>query len=191
MKKAFDLAQEPAQLRRSLWPHRLTPDRAVCSLRRLVEAGARLPSTFILPETTALADAKNTGGWDTHGFDNNPACIPLLKESPSAALGSNAADVDRRPGNARLAGQHAGGLGRRVWPSAKNQQAGGPRSLAAMLHGSCSPAAAPSRRRPFTVHSDKIGALSRRRTPCVWTWISAATTCITLLGIGFRTPEVM
>jgi Protein of unknown function (DUF1501) len=74
MKKAFDLAEEPAQLRDRYG--RTTYGQSCLLARRLVEAGARFINVYF---AASIGGRKNSGGWDTHGFDNNPM-YPVLKE---------------------------------------------------------------------------------------------------------------
>jgi hypothetical protein len=74
MKKAFDLSEEPAQVR-DRYGH-TTYGQSCLLARRLVEAGARFINVYFAAQ---IGGRKNSGGWDTHGFDNNPM-YPILKD---------------------------------------------------------------------------------------------------------------
>ncbi len=74
MKKAFDLSEEPAQVRER-YGH-TTYGQSCLLARRLVEAGARFINVYFAAQ---IGGKKNSGGWDTHGFDNNPM-YPILKD---------------------------------------------------------------------------------------------------------------
>jgi hypothetical protein len=74
MKKAFDLSEEPAKVR-DRYGH-TTYGQSCLLARRLVEAGARFINVYFAAQ---IGGRKNSGGWDTHGFDNNPM-YPILKD---------------------------------------------------------------------------------------------------------------
>lgn len=74
IKKAFDLSAEPAQVRDRYG--RTTYGQGCLLARRLVEAGARFVSVYF---AASIGGRKNSGGWDTHGFDGNPM-YPILKD---------------------------------------------------------------------------------------------------------------
>jgi hypothetical protein len=71
IKKAFDLSCEPAAIRDS-YGH-TTYGQACLLARRLVEAGAKFINVYFSPFIGG-----DTGGWDTHGFNNKPM-YPILK----------------------------------------------------------------------------------------------------------------
>jgi hypothetical protein len=71
VKKAFDLTAEPASVRDRYG--RTTYGQGCLLARRLVEAGARFVTVYFAPVIGG-----DTGGWDTHGFDNKPM-YPILK----------------------------------------------------------------------------------------------------------------
>jgi uncharacterized protein (DUF1501 family) len=73
MKKAFDLSEEPASLR-AQYGH-TTYGQGCLLARRLVEAGARFINVYF---AATIGGQSNTGGWDTHGFNNKPM-YPILK----------------------------------------------------------------------------------------------------------------
>jgi hypothetical protein len=73
VKKAFDLATEPAALRERYG--RTTFGQSCLLARRLVEAGARFINVYF---AATIGGQSNTGGWDTHGFNNKPM-VPVLK----------------------------------------------------------------------------------------------------------------
>lgn len=74
VKKAFDLSAEPASVRDKYG--RTTYGQGCLLARRLVEAGARFVNVYFAAN---IGGRVNSGGWDTHGFDNNPM-YPILKE---------------------------------------------------------------------------------------------------------------
>jgi uncharacterized protein (DUF1501 family) len=74
MKKAFDLSQEPASLREQYG--RTTFGQGCLLARRLVEAGAKFINVYF---AATIGGQGNTGGWDTHGFNNKPM-YPILKK---------------------------------------------------------------------------------------------------------------
>ncbi len=71
VKQAFDLSAEPAAMRDRYG--RTTFGQGCLLARRLVEAGARFVTVYFAPVIGG-----DTGGWDTHGFDNKPM-YPILK----------------------------------------------------------------------------------------------------------------
>jgi hypothetical protein len=73
MKKAFDLAEEPVAVREKYG--RTTYGQGCLLARRLVEAGARFVNVYF---AASIGGQGNTGGWDTHGFNNKPM-YPVLK----------------------------------------------------------------------------------------------------------------
>ncbi len=70
-KKAFDLGQESPRLRDRYG--RTTYGQSCLLARRLVEAGAKFINVYL-----SRSIGGNTGGWDTHGFNNKPM-DPILK----------------------------------------------------------------------------------------------------------------
>jgi uncharacterized protein (DUF1501 family) len=73
VKKAFDLASEPSALRERYG--RTTYGQGCLLARRLVEAGARFVNVYF---ANSIGGQSNSGGWDTHGFNNKPM-YPVLK----------------------------------------------------------------------------------------------------------------
>jgi uncharacterized protein (DUF1501 family) len=73
VKKAFDLSEEPISLRARYG--RTTFGQGCLLARRLVEAGARFINVYF---AASIGGQGNTGGWDTHGFNNKPM-YPILK----------------------------------------------------------------------------------------------------------------
>jgi hypothetical protein len=73
VRQAFDLAKEPAAVRDRYG--RTTYGQSCLLARRLVEAGAKFINVYF---ASALGGRKE-GGWDTHGFGNNPMA-PILKD---------------------------------------------------------------------------------------------------------------
>jgi hypothetical protein len=73
VKKAFDLSEEPTALRDKYG--RTTYGQGCLLARRLVEAGARFINVYF---AATIGGQSNTGGWDTHGFNNKPM-YPILK----------------------------------------------------------------------------------------------------------------
>jgi hypothetical protein len=71
VKKAFDLSREPAAVRERYG--RTTYGQACLLARRLVEAGAKFINVYF-----ARSIGGDTGGWDTHGFNDKPM-YPILK----------------------------------------------------------------------------------------------------------------
>ena len=65
VKRAFDLSQEPDQLRDRYG--RTTYGQSCLLARRLVEAGVRFVSVYY----SATIGGKGNGGWDTHGDNFN------------------------------------------------------------------------------------------------------------------------
>jgi hypothetical protein len=74
VRQAFDLSREPAAVRDAYG--RTTYGQSCLLARRLVEAGTRFVNVYF---AASIGGRKNNGGWDTHGFDNNPM-YPILKE---------------------------------------------------------------------------------------------------------------
>jgi hypothetical protein len=74
IKKAFDLSSEPAHVRDRYG--RTTYGQSCLLARRLVEAGAKFINVYF---AQTIGGRTNSGGWDTHGFDNNPM-YPILKQ---------------------------------------------------------------------------------------------------------------
>jgi uncharacterized protein (DUF1501 family) len=73
VKKAFDLASEPKEVRDRYG--RTTYGQGCLLARRLVEAGARFVNVYFADR---IGGQSNSGGWDTHGFNNKPM-YPVLK----------------------------------------------------------------------------------------------------------------
>ena len=73
VKKAFNLAEEPASVRDRYG--RTTYGQSCLLARRLVEAGARFINVYF---AASIGGQSNSGGWDTHGFNNKPM-YPVLK----------------------------------------------------------------------------------------------------------------
>jgi hypothetical protein len=73
VKKAFDLADEPAGVRERYG--RTTFGQGCLLARRLVEAGVRFINVYF---AATIGGGGNSGGWDTHGFNNKPM-YPILK----------------------------------------------------------------------------------------------------------------
>jgi hypothetical protein len=73
VRRAFDLAEEPPSLRDKYG--RTTYGQSCLLARRLVEARARFINVYF---ASNIGGQKNSGGWDTHGFGNNPM-YPILK----------------------------------------------------------------------------------------------------------------
>jgi hypothetical protein len=74
VRAAFDLSREPAALRDRYG--RTTYGQSCLLARRLVEAGVRFVNVYF---AASIGGRKNSGGWDTHGFDGNPM-YPILKD---------------------------------------------------------------------------------------------------------------
>jgi Protein of unknown function (DUF1501) len=74
VKKAFDLSAEPASVRDKYG--RTTYGQGCLLARRLVEAGARFVNVYF---AATIGGQTSSGGWDTHGFNNNPM-YPILKD---------------------------------------------------------------------------------------------------------------
>ncbi len=72
VKKAFDLSAEPDSIREKYG--RTTYGQSCLLARRLVEAGVRFVNVYF---AATIGGRTNSGGWDTHGFDNNPM-YPVL-----------------------------------------------------------------------------------------------------------------
>jgi hypothetical protein len=73
VKKAFNLSEEPVALRDKYG--RTTYGQSCLLARRLVEAGARFVNVYF---AASIGGQSNSGGWDTHGFNNKPM-YPVLK----------------------------------------------------------------------------------------------------------------
>jgi hypothetical protein len=73
VKKAFDLGQETPELRDRYG--RTTYGQGCLLARRLVEAGAKFINVYF---SATIGGQGNSGGWDTHGFNNKPM-YPILK----------------------------------------------------------------------------------------------------------------
>jgi hypothetical protein len=92
VKRAFDLSAEPAALRDRYG--RTTYGQGCLLARRLVEAGVRFVNVYL----SGLIGG-DTGGWDTHGFNNKPMypilrkhLLPLTNQAVSTLL----TDLDNR-----------------------------------------------------------------------------------------------
>lgn len=66
-RRAFDLSAEPAAVRDRYG--RTTYGQGCLLARRLVEAGVRFVTVYF---AASIGGRRFEGGWDTHGFDNNP-----------------------------------------------------------------------------------------------------------------------
>jgi hypothetical protein len=75
VKKAFDLASEPAAVRERYG--RTTYGQSCLLARRLVEAGARFVNVYF--SNSIGGSTFGSGGWDTHGFRGQPM-YPVLKD---------------------------------------------------------------------------------------------------------------
>jgi hypothetical protein len=73
VRKAFDLSNEPAALRDQYG--RTTYGQSCLLARRLVEAGITFINVYF---ASNIGGQSNSGGWDTHGFNNKPM-YPVLK----------------------------------------------------------------------------------------------------------------
>lgn len=74
VRKAFDLAVEPAAMRDRYG--RTTYGQGCLLARRLVEAGARFVNVYF---AETIGGQSGSGGWDTHGFNGKPM-YPILKD---------------------------------------------------------------------------------------------------------------
>ena len=74
VRKAFDLGEESASIRDKYG--RTTYGQSCLLARRLVEAGAKFINVYF---SNVIGGRSGTGGWDTHGFGNNPM-YPILKD---------------------------------------------------------------------------------------------------------------
>jgi hypothetical protein len=72
-RRAFDLASEPASVRERYG--RTTYGQGCLLARRLVEAGVRFVTVYFAPNIGGQSTI--SGGWDTHGFNNQPM-YPVL-----------------------------------------------------------------------------------------------------------------
>ena len=68
VRRAFDLSSRPEAVR-GLSTAVPTYGQSCLLARRLVEAGVRFVNVYF---AASIGGRKNNGGWDTHGFDNNP-----------------------------------------------------------------------------------------------------------------------
>jgi len=73
VKEAFDLSKEPAKLRDQYG--RTTYGQGCLLARRLVEAGCKFVNVYY---SNSIGGQGPNGGWDTHGFNNQPM-TPILK----------------------------------------------------------------------------------------------------------------
>src|SRR5947208_938668 len=74
VRESFDLSKESAATRDAYG--RTTYGQSCLLARRLVEAGAKFVNVYF---AASIGGRKNSGGWDTHGFDGNPM-YPILKD---------------------------------------------------------------------------------------------------------------
>jgi hypothetical protein len=74
VRDAFNLAAEPDKVRDGYG--RTTYGQGLLLARRLVEAGVRFVNVYFAP--TIGGQSYNSGGWDTHGF-NNTLMYPIMK----------------------------------------------------------------------------------------------------------------
>lgn len=72
-RQAFDLSSETDAVRRAYGP--TTYGQGCLLARRLVEAGVRFVTVYFAPSIGG--QSFDSGGWDTHGFNNNPM-YPVL-----------------------------------------------------------------------------------------------------------------
>jgi hypothetical protein len=75
VRKAFDLSQEPAELRDRYGRH--TYGQSCLLARRLVEAGVRFVNVYF--SDSIGGQSTERGGWDTHGF-NNTRMFPIVEK---------------------------------------------------------------------------------------------------------------
>ncbi len=75
VRDAFDLSQEPAELRDRYG--RTTYGQSCLLARRLVESGVRFVNVYF--DRSIGGQSTTAGGWDTHGF-NNTRMYPILTE---------------------------------------------------------------------------------------------------------------
>lgn len=73
VRKAFDLTQEPEDVRRRYG--RTTYGQSCLLARRLVEHGVKFVNVYF---ADSIGGRTNSGGWDTHGFDNT-RMYPILE----------------------------------------------------------------------------------------------------------------
>src|SRR5205823_4116233 len=73
VRQAFNLSAEPSSVR-DQYGH-TTYGQSCLLARRLVEVGARFINVYF---AASIGGQSNTGGWDTHGFNNKPM-YPVLK----------------------------------------------------------------------------------------------------------------
>jgi hypothetical protein len=74
LKRAFNLSAEPESVREKYG--RTTYGQSCLLARRLVEAGVKFINVYF---ANSIGGRRLSGGWDTHGFDGNPA-YPILKQ---------------------------------------------------------------------------------------------------------------
>jgi hypothetical protein len=75
VRKAFDLSQEPAELRDKYGRH--SYGQSCLLARRLVEAGVRFVNVYF--SDSIGGQSTERGGWDTHGF-NNTRMFPIVEK---------------------------------------------------------------------------------------------------------------
>jgi hypothetical protein len=94
VRQAFDLSAEPQRVRDRYG--RTTYGQGCLLARRLVEAGARFVNVYF---SSNIGGRSNSGGWDTHAFDNVPA-YPILSNyllpTTDQALSALLEDLDNR-----------------------------------------------------------------------------------------------
>ena len=94
VKEAFDLSKEKPEQRDRYG--RTTYGQGCLLARRLVEAGARFVNVYF---ASNIGGRSNSGGWDTHAFDNVPM-VPILKNyllpTTDQALPTLIEDLDQR-----------------------------------------------------------------------------------------------
>jgi hypothetical protein len=73
-RQAFDLSREPAAARDRYG--RTTYGQGCLLARRLVETGVKCVTVYF---AATIGGRRNEGGWDTHGFDNNPM-YPIMND---------------------------------------------------------------------------------------------------------------
>ncbi|MFO0864690.1 MAG: DUF1501 domain-containing protein [Gemmataceae bacterium] len=73
-RQAFDLSREPAAARDRYG--RTTYGQGCLLARRLVETGVKCVTVYFAAQ---IGGRRNEGGWDTHGFDNNPM-YPIMND---------------------------------------------------------------------------------------------------------------
>ena len=88
VRQAFDISAEPREIRSRYG--RTTYGQSCLLARRLVEAGVKFINVYF--DRSIGGQKTDSGGWDTHGF-NNTRQYPILKAPPPAA---------HRPGSPRF-----------------------------------------------------------------------------------------